>query len=244
MVLKLLFTAFVIVAIGALLLTTKSGQKFTGQALDSVKIKVGNFVSGLFSGTFKWELPFGGGRMPSGEQFPIVLSVAKDSFYGQAYIVDNTSLNMEGICSAQIKVGDTMLRTESKQCAIVAEQMKGTFEYSIAGIVSFDGDVGNMVVDGHTYTSSGSRLKTSFEVLPINFILAGVSERKITIPAATGSIGRLNPDGSIKSTEELASEELEISGFVGFIRLEESNINMQGMAVSVQGTGPHSSFSW
>jgi len=243
--LKSLLTAFIIVGIGALLLTTKSGKNFAGRALDSVKIGVGNFVSGLFSGDFKWELPFGQKeKMPSGEQFLMSILVAKDAFYGQQYSVTNTSLELEGLCDAVLSVGDIMLKTESMECSIAAEYMKGTFEYTIAGTVRFDGEVSSLEVDGNIYTSTEGMLTVSFEVLPIDFVLVGLTEREIIIPLATGSINRMTPAGAIKSTEGLEGERIEIGGFVGFIKLEDSNIKLQGLAVSVHGQGPYSSFSW
>lgn len=243
--LKSLLTAFIIVGIGAVLLTTKSGKVFAGQALDSVKIRVGDFVSGLFSGDFKWELPFGQKeKMPSGEQFLISLLSVKGSFYGQQYSVTNTSLELEGLCGAELSVGDIMLKTESMECTIAAENMKGAFEYTIAGTVRFDGEVNSLEVDGNEYTSTEAALTVSFEALPTGFVLVGLREREVIITSATGSINRMTSAGAIKSTEGLEDEQLKIGGFVGFIRLEESNINMQGLAVSVEGQGPHSSFSW
>lgn len=244
--LKSLLTIFVILGIGALLLTTESGAKFAGQTLDFAKVKVGNFISGLFSGSFSWGVPFSSSswKIPSGEQFLIILSVEKGSFYGQQYSVPNTSLSMRAVCDTGIKINDVMLKTQSVECSIYAEDMKGVFEYTASGTVKFEGEVSSIMVDGSTYTSDSSRLKTSFELLPFEFELSDLLQRKITIASATGSIQRLNPDGSTKSTEGLDAESLEISGFVGFIKLDGPNIGLHGSAVSVQGTGAHSSFSW
>ena len=122
--------------------------------------------------------------------------------------------------------------------------MKGTFEYTLAGTVKFDGSVDSLEIDGNTYTTDSGSLKVSFEALPIEFTLSGVAQRRIKITSAAGSIERLNTDGSVKSTEDLEAEKLEIAGFEGFIRLEGANIKLQGLAVSVQGTGARSSFSW
>lgn len=243
---KSLLTIFVILGIGALLLTTESGAKFAGQTLDFAKVKVGNFISGFFSGSFSWGLPFSSSswKIPSGEQFLIILSVEKGSFYGQQYSVPNTSLSMRAVCDTGIKVNDVMLKTQFIACSIYAEDMKGVFEYTESGTVKFEGEVSSIMVDGSTYTSDSGILKASFELLPFEFELSDLLQRKITIASATGSIQRLNPDGSVKSTEGLDAESLEISGFVGFIKLEGSNIRLQGSAVSVRGAGAHSSFSW
>jgi hypothetical protein len=240
---KSLLTVFVILGIGLMLLFTEGGQKFAGQALDFVKLNVGNFVSGLFAGG-KWQVPFTQEQMPSGEQQLISYSGLKDSFYGQQYTVYNASLDSKGLCQARLKIENVMLKTESLECGISAEDMRGTFEYTIAGTVMFDGEVSNLIVDGSLYNSPTDVLKVSFELLPTEFTLVGLSQNKITIPSATGSINRITQQGSVKSTEELSSEQLEIGGFVGFIKLENSNIKLQGLAVSVKGTGPHSSFMW
>lgn len=240
---KSLLTVFVILAIGFMLLTTEGGQKFAGQAADFIKVKVGSFASGLFSGG-KWQVPFTQEPLPSGEQFLISYSGTKDSLYGQQFAVYNTSLGAEGICQAMVKIGDVMLKTEAMKCNILTENMRGTFEYTVAGTVKFDGEVSSLEINGNLYTSATDVLKTSFELLPSEFILVGLSQNKITIPSATGTINRITPQGSTKSTEELSSEQLEIGGFVGFIKLENSNIKLQGLAVSVKGTGPHSSFTW
>ena len=243
---KSLLTVFVILSIGALLLTTESGTGVIGQMLDFTKVKAGNFVSGFFSGSFSEGVPFSSNnwKIPSGEQFMIKLSIDKGSIYGQQYSVPNTSLSMRAVCDTGIKVDDVMLKPQSIQCSIYAEDMKGVFEYTATGTVRFEGEVSSIMVDGSTYTSDRSMLKAGFQVLPFEFELSDLPQRKITIASATGSIERLNPDGSTKSTEGLDAESLEISGFVGFIKLEGPNIRLQGSAVSVQGTGAHSSFSW
>jgi hypothetical protein len=243
---KSLLTIFVILSIGTLLLTTESGAEFAGQTLDFAKVKVGNFISGLFSGSFSWSVPFSSSswKIPSGEQFLIILSVEKGALYGQQYSVPNTSLSMRAVCDTGIKLNDVMIKPQYIECSIYAEEMKGVFEYTESGTVKFEGEVGSIMVDGSIYTSDSSRLKASFEVMPIEFELSDLLQRKITIDLATGSIERLNPDGSTKSTEGLDAESLEINGFMGLIKLDGSNIRLQGSAVSVQGIGAHSSFSW
>ncbi len=245
---KSLLLALVIVGIGIMLFSTDAGREFAGRAANFVSVGVGDAVSGFFSRAFNWQLPSGQTEIQSGEQFLISISIPKESFYSHQYSVSNTSLNMEGICESGIEVGDIITRTESMECTIAAEHMEGEFEYTVAGVVRFDGDVSSLEVNGNSYTSgessSSGRLKTSFRVLPTGFTLTGLSQKEITISSSTGSIEILTPEGSLKSTIELAGEELEIDGFVGFIKLEDSNIKLQGLVVSLRGTGAHSSFSW
>lgn len=243
---KALVTVFVIIGIGAMLMTTDGGKKFIGQTFDFVRIGVGNFgsfISGFFSGS-GFQLPIGPEQMPSGNPFLMSLVTAKESFYGQSYAVYNTSFEAKSLCEYGIRIDDIHVRTEAKECVIEAEEMRGAFEYTTAGTVKFDGEVSRLEIDNNVYTSTGKAIKLSFEVIPKDFVLVGLTQSKVTIASATGRISRLSPQGSIKSTEELYAEKLEISGFVGFIKLEEPNIKLQGTAVSVKGTGASSSFSW
>lgn len=242
---KALLTAFVIVAIGVLMLSTNAGQRFAGQALELFKVSIGNFASGLVSGG-NWQLPFGifgGNQMPTGTQFMVVVDIPKEAFNGQKYTVANTTSDLEGLCDSGIKVGELTLKTESMECSIALDEMKGEFEYTTVGTLKFSGDVSKISVNGNSY-SSASRIKTSFEAIPSGFVLVGLVQPKVVIQSATGSLEIRTREGLLKSSTELTGEKLEIGGFIGFIKLEESNIKLQGLAVSVKGIGEHNSFSW
>lgn len=245
---KSLLLAFVIVGIGIMLFSTDAGREFAGQAVNFVTAGAGNAISGFFSRVFNWQLPYSQTDMPSGEQFMISISIPKESFYGHKYTVSNTSLSMEGVCDSGIEVGDIVTRTESVECTISAEYMKGEFEYTAAGIVRFDGDLSSLEVNGNSYssgkTSTDNRLETSFGIMPTVFTLDSIMQKEVTLTSPTGSIEILTPEGSLKSRIELAGEDIKIDGFVGFIKLEGSNINLKGLVVSLKGTGAHSSFSW
>jgi hypothetical protein len=235
---KSILTALVIVAIGIMLLTTEGGKEFAGNAFEFLSSGVGNALSGLFSQGFDW----GQSMLPEGEQFMISTEMPKDVFYNQKYSVVNTSLSAEGLCDIGVQVGDITVKP-SRQCSVEMEDMKGEFEYTAAGTVMFEGEVSSLVINGNTYTSEKA-VQTSIELLPDEYMLVGLVQKQIVIPSASGKINRISAAGSVKSTEELDSETVVIGGFVGFIKLENSNINLQGLAVSVEGTGPHSSFSW
>jgi len=240
---KVLLAVFVIIAIGVLLMQTEGGRTYFGQALDALKVKVGNFFSSAFNAKNIF-----GQQMPSGEAFQISLNVDKKAFLGQTYDVSNSSIHVSGVCIDSVKIGNILLRKESSDCEIEMQTAEGTLEYTESGTVKFSGTTPELVADKSRFTNPADAtekaMKVSFEVLPKNFILAGLVQPKISLISVDGTLERLSSDGSIKSHEELKSENLEIGGFVGYLKLENSNINLQGSAVSVKGTGAHSSFTW
>lgn len=235
---KAMLTAFVIVAIGAMLLITEDGRKFAGQAFELVSSGVGESVSGFFSHAFTASPE----AMPDGEQFIISTEIDKSSFYGQEYRVSNSSFEADGLCDFGITISGLSVRTDSRECEIEMDDMIGDFKYTEAGTVRFDGTAGAMSINGNIYTANSMQI--SMEMLPSSFMMDSLVQSKMEIESATGSINRITQKGSLKSTEGLDGERLLIGGFVGFISLEESNINLQGAAVSVEGIGAHSSFSW
>ncbi len=233
--LKSLIAVFVIIGIGAMLLRTESGMSYTTQALEFLKVRVGNFVAGL-TGKDIWSKESG--------HFRIVLTADKSSFAEQSFQLTNSSLTVSGVVESLLNIGSVELHKRDMSINVEIKGAKGTFEYTSVGTVKFDGTVSSIDVDDNSYTSSKGDLKVSFEIVPVSFALDPLSQKKLVLSSATGSLVRLNEDGSIKSSEELAGEELEINKFYGVLKLEGTNTILDGTAESVKGTGTQSSFSW
>jgi len=233
--LKTLIAVFVIVGIGVLLLRTKSGMEFAGNTLDFLKVKVGNFVTGLSSSSWSGE---GAGG------FRVLLNVVKDAFAEQSYDLDGSDLSVTGIVEGSVKIGDIDLHKERMAVELKLENAKGKFEYTVAGTVKFAGSAEMATVDGNDYTHTSGKVKVSFEMVPLKFLLTDLAVRKVVLESATGSIARMNADNTIKSTEELSGEKIEITKFVGLLQMEGTNIRLDGLTSSVKGVGPQSSFSW
>ena len=228
---KTIFAVFVIIGIGVMLLRTDSGRRYMSN--------IGNLFSGLFSaGGSGWVGTGGGGR------FEMTMVADRSAFLGQSYQVQNSSVSSAGLIDTPLVVGGVEMRKENIEIELDLSDAKGTFEYTVAGTLRFQGTVSEIGVDDNSYSSPEGSLKVSFELVPTRFILTGLSERKITFGSVTGSIARLNTDGSIKSTEELTSEKVEIYRFEGFVVLDNTTIKMDGSADSVKGTGLQSSFNW
>lgn len=237
---KAILAVVIVIGIGFLLLQTDSGRQYFGSGLDFFRTRVGNFVAGAFTygGIF-------GQKMPEGLTFQISLAAPRQAFFGQNYTVTNASLSVSGVCTSAVTIGGTSLHKESAECSIELASADGLLEYTADGNVRFTGSAAVVKVDGTDYTASdSSRLQVGFEAAPLTFTLDRMAQPLLTLPAATGTIKRLATDGTAKSSETLDGERLEIAGFVGFLKLENSNILLQGSAVAAKGTGDHSSFVW
>jgi hypothetical protein len=226
---KVLLAVFIIIGIAVMLLRTDSGRNYLSS--------VGNFVSGLFAGA-------GGDAGGSSGPFGMVMIVDRSAFLSQSFRLQNSSLSVLGLIDSAVDIGGVELRKENIEIEMDLDNVKGTLDYTVAGTLRFEGTVDRAIIDGSSYTLSDRELKVSFEIVPINFVVTGLSERKISLSSATGSIARLNTDGSIKSTEELSAERVDIHRFEGFLELDDTDTKLSGRASSVKGTGLQSSFNW
>ena len=227
---KTLLAVFIIIAIGVMLLRTDSGRAY----LEGV----GSLFSGLFAGR-------GIGPGGSGGPFGIMMNVDRTAFLGQELKLQNSSLHAVGLVDSPLVIGGIQLKKSDVDVELNLANAKGLLEYTVAGTLKFEGTVDAIVVDGDTYSPSGNELKVSFEIVPIQFLVTALNERKIMIGSATGSIARLNPDGSIKSLEELAGERIEVYRFTGFLEFQEgNNARLSGIAESVRGSSAQGGFSW
>lgn len=227
---KTLLAVFIIIAIGVMLLRTDSGREYLST--------VGNVFSGLFAGG---GLGGGGSTGP----FGMIMNVDRTAFLGQSFSLQNSSVSISGLADSPLRIGGVQLRKSDLEAVVEMDNAKGVFEYTVAGTVKFEGTAERVVVDGNTYSPFEKELKVDFEMVPLEFLLTGLNERRIIISSATGSIARLNPDGSIKSTEELAAEHLEIFHFTGYLEFQKgNNAKLDGIASAVRGTSGQSSFNW
>jgi len=235
---KAVLAVVVVIGIGLLLMQTDSGRQYFGSGLDYIRARLSGLASGA-GGLF-------GQAMPSGLAFQMSLEAPARTFYGQNYTVNNASLSVSGVCASTIGIGGTVLHKEGVKCSIEMPYVNGVFQLTGDGGVHFSGTSASIVVDGTMYTTSESsgRVQTDFAVMPLDFTLDGMAQPLILLPATKGTIQRLSADGTVKSSETLDGESVQVAGFVGFLKLDSSNILLQGSAVAVHGAGAHSSFVW
>jgi len=241
---KSLLAIFAVLGIGLMLLQTESGSEFFDNTLYSFKNGVGTTLSGAFSsgGIF-------GPKMPSGDGFKIVLDANREAFEGQEYDLTNSSVYIKGVCVEAVKVDGVGIAKGLKDCEIEITETKGTIKYTEGATLIYTGSTKHMEVDEQVYEPASEdenkQLKVSFEVIPKQALVTDLAEVKITLESVDGDIKRFNPDNTFKSEENLEKEKVEISGFEGYFKVDNSNIiTLQGDAVSVRGTGDYSSFAW
>ena len=235
---KAVLAVVVVIGIGLLLMQTDSGRQYFGSGLDFIKVRLSGLAAGA-GGLF-------GQNMPAGLTFQMSLEAPMQGFYDQNYTVTNASLSVSGVCASTIKVGGTILHKEGTDCSIELPYADGLFQITDTGGARYTGTAAAIVVDGTMYTTSDAsgRVQTDFEIMPISFTLGGMAQPLISLPATKGVLHRLASDGTVKSSEFLNGESVQIAGFVGFLKLDNSNIILQGSAVAIRGTGAHSSFVW
>lgn len=238
---KAVLAVVVVIGIGMLLMQTDSGRQYFGSGLDFIRTRLSGLASGAFTagGLF-------GQKMPEGLAFQMSLEAPEQTFYGQNYTVTNASLSVSGVCASTIVIGNTVLHKEGAECSIEMPYANGIVQITDTGGIRFSGTAAAMTVDGTMYTMSDAsgRVQTDFDVMPLDFTLDGMAQPLISLPATKGTLQRLAADGTVKSSEALDGESVQIGGFVGFLKLDSSNIVLQGSAVAVHGAGDHSSFVW
>ncbi|MBI5871895.1 hypothetical protein HZB88_02315 [archaeon] len=176
---------------------------------------------------------------PTGAQFSISLNSNIDAFYSQLYKVTNSSFAANGICRQSIKLNELVLQKEATRCDAILSGFSGTFDYTKAGSIVLSGESSVIFIDDSTYSSS-KPIQVELEVIPFKFTLEGLSQQKISLPSVSGDVDRLKEDGSVKAVVYLANNSLEISNFLGSLKLENGTAILNGMANSVKGTD----FSW
>lgn len=227
---KVLLSLFVIIALVGLLLTTDVGRVYA----DFLRIRAGEAISGL-----QKYIPFFP-RQPLGQSFEIILTADKGAFYGQVYALTNSSFSASGVRKSDVRVGNVLLSKIGVECEVGVESMRGKFDYTVDGVVKLSGSSSGVVVDGVKYAPTDKDLGFEFELVPLSMQLTGIEQDRLLLESVTGSIERLKEDGGVKSTENLYAERLEISGFVGYMKLEATTVVLRGWVNSVKGQN----FSW
>ena len=249
---KSLLAIFVILSIGLIVMRTDEGKIYFDMSFDGAKVALGNFAANTFNSGSSGGGGLFGRRMPKGDLFGITLDVNKDAFSEQSYKVGNSSIHVSGVCIDAVEIDSIVVDKGASDCVIDSPETKGTYEFTESGSLVFTGTMYEITVDGQKYAPTPAKedamqkpLKVSFEIMPNSALLTELSVPWIELDVIDGKISRTGSGGTMKSIEELESEQLKIGGFEGYLKVENSNIiSLQGTAVSVAGESEHSSFVW
>lgn len=174
------------------------------------------------------------GTKPSGNYFTVILSADKTAFYGQSYQVENSSLTAYGICRGTVTL-DSVVLEKSTRCEIKLDNANGKFEYTSAGSIRGTLSVTRAVIDDVVFSPAdpAKGLKVEFDALPIEFLLTGLNENRVSLSKVNGEIKKLKEDGSIDQVKNLKDEQVEITNFLGNIRLSGDTVTLSGFATKV-----------
>jgi len=191
------------------------GMLFYTNALSFVKL--GNFVQTV---------------SPPEQYFPMQLESDEQTFYSKSFSISNTSLSAEGVCQQGAKINDISISKDGAVCKVNLNGLEGSFDFTAGGSLIINGNVKSMKIDDSSY-SSGKPLKVVIQVVPTKFLLSDLSLKSINLPTASGKISKLRGDGA-SVIGMLNKEPVEISNFIGYLKLEDGKIFLTGESSSVK----------
>ncbi len=216
---KAVLSLLVVLMLVGVLLTTNFGKGY----VDFLRKNVGQFVL-----PFNLPLDF---FPPSGDQFSILLSSNKSPYYGLGFQTANSTFLSKAICVTDVKVNDIYISKADSKCDISLYNARGNFQLTRAGSLVISADATSISVD-ETYLSGN--LKIEVEVIPLEFLLIGVSQERLSLSAVDGEFKRFAADGTVAQANTLKNETITIYNFVGILQLKGSEIDLQGVVSAVE----------
>jgi hypothetical protein len=125
------------------------------------------------------------------------------------------------------------------KCSLVLNTLTGNLDFTKGGSIIILGKVSGLNIDDNSY-SSAKLMDVSIEIVPVSFTLASVSKDKIVMPSVSGNVSKLKEDGSLSQVSYLYANQLDISNFDGFFKLENGQIIIRGITDCVKSKD----FSW
>lgn len=191
-----------------------------------------NFLEVLKSG----KVTDAGGNQ--GKNFGISLTTAATSLYGKSFSITSSPFSVDGVCSI-VQVGGINIEPSETRCSAIAENFTGKFDYTAFGSVVFTGAVDSLKFDLSKY-SAGSPLSIQLELIPTRLSVAGIISDKLSITAPSGKIDRYGSDGSLKGSEALGQNPIDINNLLANVALSNGELKITGTANSVKSDD----FSW
>ena len=214
---KVVLSLLLILVLAGILLATDFGKNYA----DFLRTGLGNLV-----GSFSFLPP------PAGS-FEILLEGNTRPFYGQVFTAANSTLTAEAVCATNIRINELTLDKADRKCEISAAEAKGKFEITTGGSIILSFDTNSLSLDQSLYSG---KMHVDAELVPLNFLVTGITNDKISLQGVDGELKKFSPDGSIGQTNTLKNETVTISHFAGLIQWKDSKIILQGIVSSVEGS--------
>lgn len=179
-------------------------------------------------GKFSLPFPF---FQNTGEQFSIFLTSNKNPYYGMSFDVPNGTFISKSICVTNVKVNDLYIDKSDSQCDISLYNARGNFAITRAGSIVLSSDASSVSVSGTTLYGN---LHVEVELVPIEFLLTGVTKDQIALSGVDGDFKRFGTDGTIAQSNLLKNETIVIYNFAGILQLKGSEMDLQGFGTAVE----------
>ena len=203
---KLLLGVIIVVGLFFLLFTNESGRSILG----SFRSLLGRFV-GAITGVITGK----------GENYGMILTVNKESFFTQKFEIKNSNFSAEGNCTL-VKINGAEL--EPFSCSVSLENANGNFEYGEVLKGTFT--TKKAIINDFSFKD----LKIEIQVMPTEVYASGISRDKISIEIKNGTLDILSADGSIKCSINMKEESTEVNNYYGSFELSDNLAYLKGVA--------------
>ena len=209
---KIILIALLLILIAGLLVATSVGNNLFGNT---------NVLPGLAS-----LLNFG----PK-EYYHMQLVANKEAFAGKSFELSNTTLQLSGICLGYVYAFGANIAKEGR-CSIFVEQAAGKVEYSSIGTIEASIDASQLSLDNSVIVPTNDK-RVRFSVVPSELYIERYSAYTVSLPAVTGEVKRFKSDGNQDQIKNLDNEKVEITNYIGNVRLSLNDMVLSGSATKV-----------
>lgn len=163
----------------------------------------------------------------AGERFDFVMQ-SSVSPIGQETLLQNASVSLSGVNSADTEAGNVAVGNSGKTSTIEAEDFNGKISI-VNGTLSLSGTTGRIIVDGSEIKAKSGELRISVAMSPTSYSVYPVSMTVLSIAKTSGRVSAAQ-----NSTINFASTDVEIVGFEGTLSGTANSHTVDGSATEVR----------
>lgn len=211
--LKILFAVVLIIVIAGLFVLLPTGKPLIG----NIDISLPGLAALI--------------NLGSKDYFQMQLVANKEAFTGKTFDLGNTSIQVSGLCAGFVNIYGANIQKDAR-CTISADQVRGKLEYSTIGTIDVNIEASYVNMDGSIIVPGNDR-RVRFSVIPSDLYIANYNPLLVSLPSVTGELKKFKADGTDDQTKVLNSEKVEITSYIGNVRLSFNNIVLSGFATKV-----------
>lgn len=169
------------------------------------------------------------------EYFQLQFVANRDAYLTRTFDISNTTLYMNGICIGTVYVFGASIAKDGR-CEITLEEVNGKVEYSSIGTIEVTVEAKVANADGSLILPANDR-RVRVSLAPNEVFISNYNTNFLSVPAANGDIRKFKPDGAVDQTKTLISEKVEITNYIGSVRLIGNDMVLNGVATKVNWFG-------